>query len=148
MNLEFPVKVKIQRTLPVVFDAVYNPSKLSQYFATAGVSAPLDEGTTVRMEFADFPGAFPVKVLQCKKDHLLVFEWQANDGAHAVDYNTTVTMKFWSDTPDHTEVEIVESGWRDEHYRGAAGNGQGWMHFACCLKAFVEHGINLRKGFF
>ena len=22
---------------------------------------------------------------------------------------------------------------------------QGWMHFLCCMKAYLEHGINLRK---
>jgi uncharacterized protein YndB with AHSA1/START domain len=148
MKLEFPVTVKIQRPLTTVFDAVYNPSKLSQYFATAGVSAPLDADSKVMIEFGDFPGAFPIEVRQCRKNELLVFEWQANDGAHAVDYNTTVTMKFSALAPDNTAVEIVETGWREEHFAGAAGNGQGWMHFACCLKAFVEQGINLRKGFF
>jgi len=27
-------------------------------------------------------------------------------------------------------------------------NSQGWMNMACCLKAWLEYGINLRKGMF
>ena len=28
------------------------------------------------------------------------------------------------------------------------GNTEGWANFLACLKAYVEHGINLRKGAF
>ncbi|MGZ5474835.1 MAG: ATPase, partial [Thermoanaerobaculia bacterium] len=36
MELRFTVSVKIQKPLEAVFDGVYNPQKLSQYFTTAG----------------------------------------------------------------------------------------------------------------
>ncbi len=62
--MEFKCKVhaKINKPVEEVFDAVYSPNKLSSYFTTAGASGPLDEGTTVMWDFADFPGAFPVHV--------------------------------------------------------------------------------------
>ncbi|ALO24786.1 hypothetical protein LEP1GSC137_2235 [Leptospira borgpetersenii str. Noumea 25] len=31
---------------------------------------------------------------------------------------------------------------------GSYMNCQGWMNMSCCLKAYLEYGINLRKGFF
>ena len=62
MELRFQVYGKIAKPVAEVFDAVYNPSKLSGYFTTGGASAPLVEGSTVTWDFADFPGAFPVEV--------------------------------------------------------------------------------------
>jgi uncharacterized protein YndB with AHSA1/START domain len=62
MDLRFQVQGKIKKLVKEVYDAVCNPKKLSRYFTTGGASAPLDEGTTVTWDFADFPGAFPVYV--------------------------------------------------------------------------------------
>lgn len=60
MELKFEEYAKIKKSIAEVFDAVYNPKKLSGYFTTGGASAPLEEGITVTWNFADFPGAFPV----------------------------------------------------------------------------------------
>ncbi len=59
-------------------------------------------------------------------------------------------MTFESLSADETLVSIVESGWwdtekgREDSYL----NCYGWTHLACCLKAYLEHGINLRAGSF
>ncbi|WP_353071114.1 hypothetical protein [Tunturiibacter gelidiferens] len=62
MQLKFQVQTKIQKPIAEVFDAVYNPTKLSAYFTTGGANGPLDEGTSVLWHFADFPGDVPVSV--------------------------------------------------------------------------------------
>lgn len=150
MDLRFPVQAKILKPVEEVFDAVYNPKKLSAYFTTGGASAPMDEGTTVMWDFADFPGAFPVIVKETKRNQKLVFEWEANDGAgKGADYNTKVEMTFTTVDASTTKVEIIEAGWKDSEksLKAAVGNAQGWMQMICCLKAYVEYGINLRKGF-
>ena len=59
MSLKFQVYGKIARPVAEVFDAVYNPAKLSGYFTTGGASAPLDEGTTVRGTSPTFPVRSP-----------------------------------------------------------------------------------------
>lgn len=150
MILYFPVQAKILQPVDVVFESVYNPKKLSSYFTTAGASAAMDTGKTVMWEFADFPGAFPVKIIESKKNEKLVFEWEANDGAGSgAGYNTTVEMSFRALDNNITEVKILETGWKenDSSLKAAFGNAQGWMQMICCLKAYVEYGINLRKGF-
>ena len=38
MELKFEVQAKIKRPISDVFDAVYNPNKLSGYFTTGGAS--------------------------------------------------------------------------------------------------------------
>ena len=63
-------------------------------------------------------------------------------------YNTRVEMVFKPLDTRSTMVQISESGWRDnpKGLESSYGNCSGWMHMACCLKAFLEHDINLRAG--
>jgi len=142
MNLEFQVYAKIAKPIAEVFDAVYDPKKLSGYFTTGGASAPLEEGTTVTWDFADFPGAFPVHVRKVERERLIELEWQAGDG----DYTTRVRFEFEALGRDATVVRIGESGWRKtpEALKGSYGNCMGWAQMVCALKVFVEHGLNLR----
>ncbi|WP_437504898.1 SRPBCC domain-containing protein [Sorangium sp. So ce1099] len=159
MELKFQVQTKIQKPVHEVFDAVYNPKKLSGYFTTAGASGPLDEGTTVMWGFADFDGGapFPVSVKRVVADKLIVFEWAAAETddtsgkpVKELPYNTTVEMHFEALGPSSTLIRIAESGWKESEkaLQASYGNCQGWMHMSLCLKAYLEHGINLREGSF
>ena len=142
LELRFQVHAKIARPVAEVFDAVYNPKKLSGYFTTNGASAPLDEGTTVTWDFADFPGAFPVHVKKVVPNQLIELEWQAGDG----DYLTQVRMEFEALDSKSTLVRISESGWRKtpEGLKNSYGNCMGWSQMLLCMKVFVEQGTNLR----
>jgi uncharacterized protein YndB with AHSA1/START domain len=146
MDLRFEVYGKIARPVAEVFDAVYNPRKLSGYFTTGGASGPLTQGSSVTWDFADFPGAFPVHVRQVESGRLIELEWQAGDGA----YDTRVRIEFEPIDDGSTLVRISESGWKEtpEGLKSSYGNCSGWMHMLCCLKVYVEHGINLRAFFF
>jgi len=149
MQLKFTVQTKIQKPIAEVFDGVYNPSKLSQYFTTGGASAPLDANTTVMWSFADFPGSFPVRVKEVVPHQLIAFEWDAGDEHGPVDgVICRVEIKFESLGDNETMVSITESGWpeTEKGLKLSYGNCQGWSQMSCCLKAFLEYGINLRKG--
>lgn len=157
MELKFQVYTKIQKPIGDVFDAIYNPQKLKEYFTTKNASAPLNEGTTVYWDFADFPSedgkGFPVKVIECKKNERIIFEWEANepqDANKGLCYNTQVVINFEAISANETKVSISESGWKETPtgLKSAFGNCSGWMQMASCLKAYLEYGINLRKGFF
>ena len=149
MDLRFKIHIKIQKPVSEVFDAVYNPEKLSSYFTTGGASGPLDEGKTVTWDFADFPGAFPVYVRQVIPNQLIVLEWQAA-GSEKDPYNTKVEMRFEPLENNSTMVSITESGWKQDEkgLDSSYGNCFGWTQMICSLKGFVEYGINLRKGAF
>lgn len=146
MDLQFQIYGKIARPPAEVFDAVYDPAKLSAYFTTGGASAPLDEGTTVTWDFHDFPGAFPVHVRKVERNRLIELQWQAADG----EYDTTVRIELEAAGDAATTVRISESGWREspEGLRSSYGNCMGWTQMLCCMKAYVEHGIKLREFFF
>jgi uncharacterized protein YndB with AHSA1/START domain len=143
---QFHVQCKIRKPVSDVFDAVVNPEKLSAYFTTAGASAPLVAGTTVMWDFADFPGAFPVHVVEVIPEKKVVLEWQAQKR----DYNTQVVMTFEQIQPDITQVKIAESGWEDneQDIKSAFGNCEGWSQMCACMKAYLEYGIKLREGYY
>jgi len=157
MDLKFRVAARIARPVHDVFEAVANPQQLSHYFTTGGAKGRLETGTTVSWDFHDFPGAFPVEVVEVVPDEKIVLRWKANEGeppnvseAEAkkpADYKTTVTMTFKSlDGDSRTLVEIEEKGWRETEgaLKASYGNCQGWSQMLCALKVWLEHGINLR----
>src|SRR3546814_2995722 len=100
-----------------------DPAKLSHYFTTGGAKGRLETGATVTWDFHDFPGAFPVWVIEVVEDEKIVLEWQASEGEpHNVeggeqknsDYRTKVTMSLKALDDGRTLVEIAEEGWRSE----------------------------------
>ena len=161
MDLKFRVAARIARPVHEVFEAVADPAKLSHYFTTGGAKGRLETGATVTWDFADFPGAFPVQVIEVVPDKKIVLKWKANEGEppnvrrrrddRASDYKTTVTMTFTPlDDDSRTLVEIEEKGWRETEgaLKASYGNCQGWAQMLAALKAWVEYGINLRDGMY
>jgi len=134
MKLRFTVQTKIQKPAAEVFDALCNPARLSGYFTTGGSNGPLDEGATVLWRAAREGVYDPV----------------TGSVPHPGGYDTTVEMTFEPLGRNETFVKIVEGEWRstEDGLQGSYGNCQGWMNMSCCLKAFLEHGINLRQGAF
>ena len=146
MEPTFSVFIIVSRPRHEVFEAVADPEKLSSYFTTGGASARLEAGHTVMWDFVDFPGAFPVEVAEVVPDEKIAFNWQANEpGAH---YRLQVTFRFTDVGDDRTKVEVEEAGWRSTEaaVKASYGNCMGWSQMLCALKAWVEHGINLREG--
>lgn len=153
MNLTFRVFARISRPVHEVFEAVADPAKLSCYFTTGGAQGRLEEGATVTWDFADFPGAFPVKVVEVDPDKRIVLQWEANDPDSAgPSYDTTVTMAFSpvDGESGRTLVEIAEEGFRETEggLKASYGNCMGWSQMLAALKAWIEHRINLREGIY
>ena len=157
MDLKFRVSGRIARPVHEVFEAVADPAQLSRYFTTGGATGRLETGATVMWDFHDFPGAFPVRVVEVVPDERIVLEWKANEGEPpnveggemtGSDYNTTVTMTFKALEDGRTLVEIAEEGWRENQgaLQASYGNCMGWSQMLAALKMWAEHGINLREG--
>ena len=68
-------------------------------------------------DFHDFPGAFPVKVVDVVPNKRIVLNWGAGDdapeGEKLPDHDTTVTMEFEALEDGRTLVSISEEGWRE-----------------------------------
>ena len=159
MELKFRVAARIAKPVHEVFEAVADPKQLSEYFTTGGAKGRLETGTTVTWDFHDYPGAFPVHVIEVVPDERIVLEWKASEGEAPnveggemkdADYNTTVTMSFKALDDGRTLVEIAEEGWRENQGALSAsyGNCQGWTGMLLALKVWLEHGVNLREGLY
>ena len=159
MELKFRVAARIARPVHEVFEAVADPRQLSRYFTTGGAEGRLEAGATVTWDFHDYPGAFPVHVVEVVPDARIVLRWQASEGeapnleageSAGADYETTVTMTFRDLGDGRTLVEVAEEGWRFNQgaLEASYGNCQGWTGMLLALKTWLEHGINLREGLY
>ena len=161
MELRFRVAARIAKPVHEVFEAVADPQQLSHYFTTGGAQGRLETGATVTWDFHDYPGAFPVEVVKVVPEEKIVLKWAASEGEppnlpdvdareRGSDYQTTVTMNFQALDDGRTLVEIDEEGWRENEgaLKASYGNCQGWSQMLCALKAWLEHGINLREGMY
>ena len=136
------VEISIGKPIKGVFEAVLNPVP---YFVNK-TSGSLKEGAEVIWEFAELPKGFPIRVRKVVPNTLIQFEWPRGAGKEM----NTVELNLKPFNEHVTTIFISESGWPDtEQWREASyRNCMGWMHMACSLKAYLEHGINLRKGSF
>jgi uncharacterized protein YndB with AHSA1/START domain len=151
MAYGFTVSGRISKPVHEVFEAVADPQKLSGYFTTGGAQGRLETGATVTWDFHDFPGAFPVHVVEVVPDRRIVLKWEAApDDDPAGAYETTVTMSFEGLEDGRTLVSIQEEGWRENAaaQKASYGNCEGWTGMLCAMKAYLEHGINLREGYY
>jgi uncharacterized protein YndB with AHSA1/START domain len=155
MDLKFTVSIHIARPPAEVFEAVADPEELSGYFTTGGARGRLETGATVMWAFHEFPGSFPVEVVEVVPNEKIVLDWEASDGAdedgsggEGAGYQTRVTITFKALEDGRTLVTISEEGWRetDDGLKASYSNCMGWSQMLCAMKAWIEHDLNLRAG--
>ncbi len=149
-DLSFSVSGRVSRPVREVYEAVADPEQLSRYFTTGGARGRLEAGAEVSWDFHDFPGRFPVEVVEADAPRRIVIRWDARECV-AADGHTTVTFEFEPlDDDTRTLVTITESSWQvtPKGAENAFGNCMGWTGMLAALKVWLEHGINLREGFY
>ena len=141
--LEIKAALQIQKPSGEVFEAIVDPSKMSNYFISKG-SGRMIEGMQVMWKFPEFDDEFPVRVGQIEKDKYISFYWDS-DGIELL-VEMTLTPKGNSSTL----VTVTEKSRNNDEagINWLKGNTEGWANFLACLKAYLEYGINLRKGAF
>lgn len=141
--LEVKAAIQIQKTASEIFEAIVDPSIMSNYFISHG-SARMIENTVVMWQFPEFEGENPVRVGRIEKDKYISFYWEM-DGKELC-----VEIKLDSQPDNSTVVRVTEKGMEnnDKGIQWLIGNTEGWANFLACLKAWLEYGIHLRKGAF
>lgn len=145
MTPAFTVWVFVGRPPSTVYEAVADPDQLSAYFTTGGAVGRAEAGATASWEFADFPGRFPVEIVEATPPDALSFAWPRPGGRGS----TRVRFMFEAvDDGARTRVSVHESGWEadSDGLTASYGNCMGWSQMLMAMKAWVEHGINLREG--
>jgi uncharacterized protein YndB with AHSA1/START domain len=142
--LEIKTQIGISRPPDVVFDAIVDPAKMSNYFISRS-SGRMEEGKTLIWEFPEFDVKIPVRVGRIEKDRYVSYYWEADNKQDLLVEITLEPFKVNS-----TLVTVTEKSRPNDSdgIRWLKGNTEGWANFLACLKAYLEYGINLRKGAF
>ena len=142
-TLEIKAKLQILKPVNEVFEAIVDPSKMKNYFISKS-SGRMEEGKQLLWQFPEFDMEFPVRVDKIEKDKYISYYWNV-DGMDLL-----VEMTLTPAGTDATIVTITEKSRKNDEdgIKWLKGNTEGWANFLACLKAYLEYGINLRKGAF
>lgn len=135
--------IQIQKSPNVVFEGIVDPAQMTNYWISKS-SGRMEESVTLTWGFPEFDMDFPVRVGKIVKGELVTFYWDAEDGS---ELKVEITLTPYG---NDTIVKVVE-GTMENNEAGIAwlaGNTEGWANFLACMKAWLDHGINLRTGSF
>lgn len=137
------VGIQIQKPAHEIYEAIVAPEKMCNYFISQS-SGRMESGKPLIWKFPEFDMDIPVLIGKLIPNEYISYTW---DQA-GIDLNVEVRLESLKD--GSTIVHISEQA-SDPEKLGIdwlKGNTEGWANFLACLKAFVEYGINLRKGAF
>jgi uncharacterized protein YndB with AHSA1/START domain len=147
MARNYTVQTKILRPVADVFDAIVKRSKLCNYF-TGHASGDLEENTEVRWRWNHYEFELPVTVDKIVVNELIQLTLDSGTWKKTVDesYPVRVIFEFEELEDGNTMLSISEDGWKTDAggLKGSHDNCGGWSHMAMCLKAWIEHDIDLR----
>ena len=140
---EIKAALQILKSTKEVFEAIVDPAQMQNYFISHSTGR-MEEGKELQWLFPEFDMEFPVRVGKIEKDKYISYYWDIDDREHIVEITLT---PFEGDAAVVTVTEKCVSG-EDPGLAWLQGNTEGWANFLACLKAWLEYGINLRKGAF
>jgi uncharacterized protein YndB with AHSA1/START domain len=140
MRLETNASIQIQKPIEEVFEGIVNPEKMTKYFISKS-SGRLESGKEVIWKFPEFEHKLPVKEIKIENNNSISFVW---------DPETVVIISLEKLPDDSTVVRVNENGkeLNEDNLKWALDNSGGWANFLACMKAYLEYGIQLRKGAF
>ena len=142
-TLEIKVALQILKPANRVFEAIVDPAEMSNYFISRS-SGRMVEGEELRWGFPEFEEEFPIRVGRIQKDEYISYYWET-DGRELL-----VEMELTPVDGGATIVTVTEKDMDNDEagIQWLMRNTGGWANFLACLKAYLEYGINLRKGAF
>lgn len=140
MRLQSNASLQIQKPIEVVFEGIVNPEKMTKYFISES-SGRLESGKNVVWKFPEFDDRFLIQNVIVNPYTSISFVW---------DPQTLVKINLESLADNSTLVKVNENGkdLNEENLKWALENSGGWANFLACMKAYLEYGIELRKGAF
>ncbi len=143
-TLEITAKIQISKAIHEVFEAIVDPAQMSNYFI-ADSTGRLEEGKELTWHFPEFSMDVPVTGKKIEKDRSVSFEWDGSENK-----KTLVEIRLQEQANGSTLVTVTEKSMENNEagIKWLSGNSGGWANFLACMKAYLEYGINLRKGAF
>lgn len=143
-TLEIQAALQILKPVHEVYEAIVDPAKMSNYFISESTGR-MEAGKQLTWRFPEFDMQVPVRVGKIEADKYISFYWDSEAGTELL-----VEMTLAARDPDSTVVSVTEKCMPldEAGISWLKGNTEGWANFLACLKAYLEYGINLRKGAF
>lgn len=140
MKLTAKAAIQIQRPIEEVFEGIVNPKKMKQYFISES-NGRMETGKELIWKFPEFPDEIPLKEIKVQTNLSVSFVW---------DEETVVSITLEEQADKSTVVKVIEDGKAntEQNLKWVIGNTEGWANFLACMKAYLEYGIQLRKGAF
>ncbi|MDD4969658.1 MAG: SRPBCC domain-containing protein [Paludibacter sp.] len=140
MKLIAKATIQIQKPIEDVFEAIVNPEKMKMYFISES-SGRLETGKELIWKFPEFSDECIVKEIKIETNCSVSFVW---------DPETIVKIELETQPDKSTVVKVTEDGkvFNEDNLKWVIGNTEGWANFLSCMKAYLEYGIQLRKGAF
>ena len=142
-TLEIKTAIQIQKLAHDVFEAIVDPEIMCNYFISHSTGR-MEAGKEIFWKFPEFDEQFPVRVDKIEKNKYVSYYWDT-DGKELL-----VEMQLTNISDNSTLITITEKSMPNDEagIKWLKGNTEGWANFLACLKAYLEYGINLRKGAF
>lgn len=143
-TLDIKAALQIQKPVHDVFEAIVDPIHMSNYFISESTGR-LEEGKDLIWHFPEFTFEAPVKGGKIEKDKYISFYWEGEK-----DEQLIVEITLEGKENNSTLVTVTEKSMplSEAGLTWLQRNTEGWANFLACLKAYLEYGINLRKGAF
>ena len=140
MNLIAKATIQIQKPASEVFEGIVNPEKMTKYFISESTGR-MEYGKELVWKFPEFSDECPVWKIETETDRLVSFVWEEE---------TVVRIALEPQSDGSTVVKVTEDGkeYNEKNLKWVLGNTEGWANFLACMKAYLEYGIQLRKGAF
>jgi uncharacterized protein YndB with AHSA1/START domain len=139
-KIKFSVSIKINRALSAVYHSFADNKIMSQYFTTDAGAPITKAGETIKWKWGKEEA--DVIINEVIENKSVAFRWKG----YKVDYDVFTLFEFTYEN-GHTNVKVTEEGWNkdDAGIESSLANCSGWENMLCCMKAWTEHNIDLRK---
>ncbi len=138
MQLTSSASIQIQKPIEEVYEGIVNPEMMTKYFISES-NGRLESGQDLLWKFPEFDERFPITEVVVEENTSIFFKW---------DPDTIVYIKLEAFSENSTVVKITEGDkdYSPENLAWLISNTGGWSNFLACLKAYLEYGVELRKG--
>ena len=138
MILVSKAELQIRKPIEDVFEGIVNPDIMTKYFISES-NGRLETGKELLWKFPEFPDRYPVKNIKVDTNKSISFVW---------DPETVVTILLEPRGDHSTVVRVTENGKpnNEQNLKWLIENTGGWANFLACMKAYLEYGVQLRKG--
>lgn len=138
MKLVSTATLQIRKPIHEVYQTITMPEHMTKYFISES-SGRLETAQDLEWKFPEFDMRFPITQVKTEENKSISFVW---------DPDTVVSIELTPFGEDNTIVKVTEDGkeMNDENMKWLISNVGGWANFLASMKAYIEYGVELRKG--